>query len=53
MKFYENPSSGSRVFAYGRRDRGTDGREDRHDEANSRLAILRKRLKCMLRDYIS
>ena len=31
IKFYQNPSSGSRVVACGR----TDGRTDRHDEANS------------------
>ena len=30
-KFHENPSSGSRVVSCGK----TDGRTDRHDEANS------------------
>jgi hypothetical protein len=32
VKFRENPSSGSRVVPCGR----TDGKTDRHDEANSR-----------------
>jgi hypothetical protein len=37
IKFHENPSSGSRVIP-----RGHTGR---HDEANRRFVILRKRLK--------
>ena len=36
IKFHENPSSGSRVVPCGR----TDGRTDRHDEANSRFPNL-------------
>jgi len=34
IQFYENPTSGSRVVPYVR----TDGRTDRHDEANSRFS---------------
>jgi hypothetical protein len=34
IKFHENPSRRSRVIPYGR----TDGRMDRHDEANSRFS---------------
>ena len=37
IKFHENPSSGSRVVQCGR----TDGRTDRHDEADSRFWQLR------------
>jgi len=40
-KFSKNPSSGSRVDPCGR----TDGRTDRHDEANSSFSqFLRQRL---------
>jgi hypothetical protein len=39
IKFYENPSSGSRVVACGRSDR----RADRHVEANSRFSQLCER----------
>ena len=35
IKFHEMPCSGSRVVPCGQRR--TDGRPDRHDEANSRL----------------
>jgi hypothetical protein len=41
MKFYENPSIGSPVVPCGRTHRQTD----RHDEANTLVAILRRRLK--------
>jgi len=34
IKFHENPSSGSLVVPCGR----TDGRTDRHDEANYRFS---------------
>ena len=36
IKFYENPSSEGRVVPFGR----TDGRIDRHDEANSRFFAI-------------
>ena len=36
-KFYESPSSGSRVVPCGQTDRQTDRHKDRHDEANSRF----------------
>ena len=38
MKFYENPSSESRVAPYGRTDEWEERQTDRHDEANSRLS---------------
>jgi len=34
IKFHANPSIGRRAIAYGE----TDGRIDRHDEANSRFS---------------
>jgi hypothetical protein len=39
--FHENSSSGSQVVPCGQ----TDGKADRHDEAKSLFAILRKRIK--------
>jgi hypothetical protein len=43
IKFHENLFSGSRVYPCGR----TDGRTDRHDEANSPFLITRlKTRKC-------
>jgi len=39
LKFYENPSSRSRVVPY--------GQTDRHDEVSRLFAILRTRLKMM------
>ena len=41
IKFYPNPSNGSRVVPCGQ----TDGRTDGHDEANINFSILRTRLK--------
>jgi len=38
IKFPGNPSSGSRVVACGQRERRTDGRTDKHEEANSRFS---------------
>jgi hypothetical protein len=38
IKFYENPSSGSRFVPYGQ----TDGQKDRHDEVNSRFSQFRE-----------
>jgi len=35
FKFYENPSSVSRLF---HADGRTDGQRDRHDEANNRFS---------------
>jgi hypothetical protein len=36
--FYRNPSSGTRADTYGQ----TDGKTDKHDEANSRFSPLMK-----------
>jgi len=38
MKFHGNPFNGSRVVPCGQTDGGTDGRADRHDNANSRFS---------------
>ena len=35
IKFYENQSCGSRIVSCGQRGEWTEGRTDRHDEANS------------------
>ena len=43
IKFHENLSNGSRVAPWGRMDRRTEGRTDRHDESNSRHSQLCKR----------
>jgi len=43
MKTHENPSSGSRGVP-------SDGRTDRHDEANNRFSqFCEKRLKCYIK----
>jgi len=38
IKFYENPSSGSRVVPSGRTDGRTDGWTKSYDEADNRLS---------------
>ena len=44
IKFYDNPSSGSRVVSCGQTDRRTDGRTDRHDETSSRFSQFCERV---------
>ena len=39
----QNPSSGSLIVPWGRTNRWTDGRTDRHDEANSRFSQFGER----------
>ena len=49
IKYYENPSSGNRVFPCGRTDGQTDRQTDRHDEANSRVPqFCELAWKCMI-----
>jgi len=38
IKFYKNPFCGSRIVSCRQTDERTDGRTDRHDEANSRYS---------------
>jgi hypothetical protein len=38
IQFYERPSFGSRIVQCGQIDGQTDGRTNKHDEANSRFS---------------